>query len=205
LCGYNSFYSVKGQETWLDPVSPKDFQIPDFFYTKDNILNVKKATNFAMPTFNVMNLETMVFNDGYRPERSMRADSILMSKVMLSKSCEVIVSINDIVAYQRIHDRNDRMNYTNGEALIDELDVINLFIDKCQNIKDFLIMETWKGRISSSSLLQGIAFITFKHKPVSGKNIFREVYRKHALLSGLAFLPTVIIQRLWQKIRRTVM
>jgi len=95
---------------------------------KSQLLSRWFCMNYSMPTMCIVSTDLARKVGWYEP--TMRADSILISKILTDPSFEIAVLVGDSLACQRIHGLNDRTKYSYFESYRDEVKFTLPFIEK---------------------------------------------------------------------------
>lgn len=103
------------------PHIPSASGIPGVFSPKENFDAALRSLGYAMPTQNLLNTELAQRVGGYLPEDSMRADGIIFSRLLTTEPSWRIVSCDFPVAVTRVHQTNDRYNYSRFSPYRDEI------------------------------------------------------------------------------------
>lgn len=180
-----SFTSYPSEDGFFNPFSPDSFE------------KCIKTLHYNYPNYNVFKTDLALSVGGYKPYNVIRPDLFCMAAIILSTHCKFIVPINLAISVQRIHDLNDRYNYSLYECVKDELLCLQYFCKSDRPFSKFSLW-AWENKISSVVCLSYYKYLLIgnKEKLQLNKKILKDFPQlKKGLFWAIIYLPLSFISR----------
>jgi len=153
LLGYRISYERDPTDLHMSDSDIPSTTLPSIFSPGSDFDAALRSLNYSMPTLNVINTELARRLGGYKPETSMRADSILFAGLLGLKPSWLVVSCDTVVAVTRVHRANDRGKYSRFSAFFDEILILNAMSSMARDTSDCQKLQLLKSRAAGQALI----------------------------------------------------
>lgn len=153
-----------------------------------SVAMLHRLSEFGQPTLNVLRTDLALAANGYVPESSMRADYLLLLKILASRDAGHVGITDDLLGVQRFHGSNERTRYSAIASIRDEL-VATRIVEGAVGMCERGAVRAWKDKVAAHAVLHCVYSILRGRAVEEARGMLNELRNDNLLVRGVSYAP----------------